>query len=538
MVKITKKITLIIFSLLIQILLGAQCDTLYILQSTDIHGHIYPYDYLNEEEASWGLAKISTIVNKYRKLHDHVILVDCGDMIQGTPLTDYYHQERSTEPEPMIQIMNAMKYDVFTVGNHDIEQGPEIYDKARQESNFPWLSANSTLPNGLTYFEPYTIIPAGDLKVGFLGLTTPGIPKWMDDSLFPNITWSCMINTSRYYFTKLKEKSDLIVGVFHAGFTDEAKDFGTGEPLENASGVVADLIPGFDVIFGGHTHRTLPSEPVVIKDDSPLKINSGSRGRFIGIVEIRYQKINEKFTILSKKGWLELVAGYPPDQEILALASKAHEATKVFIDSKITNCSGNLNTENARYVDNALLDMIQEIQLLNSGATISFTSCFDTGVEIDSGNIKRKDIYQLYPYPNFLYTVKMSPEQIKMFLEYSSKFYVCKNNLIEADPEIPGYSLDIAEGIEYRIDPKADYGERVNISAPENFFKESYYKVALNSFRASGGGGYLKALGIDSLNVISRSKINIPEMITSYLREITSIEPKPSNNWKILDCCE
>ncbi|MEJ2055520.1 MAG: metallophosphoesterase, partial [Calditrichaceae bacterium] len=134
-----------------------ETDTLYILQTTDVHGHIYPYDYFSDQPADYGLAKIYTKVVELRKKHDNVLLLDGGDMIQGTPMTYYFNKIETSVPNPMILTMNYMQYDAMAVGNHDIEQGLFVYNRAESESNFPWLSANSTLPDLSTYFEPYVI---------------------------------------------------------------------------------------------------------------------------------------------------------------------------------------------------------------------------------------------------------------------------------------------------------------------------------------------------------------------------------------------
>ena len=125
-------------------------DTPYIRQTTDVHGNIYPYDYFNDKPADYGLSKIYTRVIDYRKTNKNVLLVDCGDLLQGTPFGYYSNKIDKSVPNPLILTLNYMKYEAFTVGNHDIEQGLFIYQRARSESDFPWLSANSILPDQLS----------------------------------------------------------------------------------------------------------------------------------------------------------------------------------------------------------------------------------------------------------------------------------------------------------------------------------------------------------------------------------------------------
>ncbi|MGD9900749.1 MAG: metallophosphoesterase, partial [Calditrichaceae bacterium] len=250
---------LIIFLMMSTALFAQETDTLYILQTTDVHGNIYPYDYFRDEpDENRGLAKIFTKVTEYRKKHPNVLLVDGGDLLQGTPMIYYFNKIETDVPNPMIFTMNYMGYDAFAVGNHDIEQGLFTYHRAQDQSDFPWLSANSLMPDGRTYFDPYTIIEYNGITIGIIGLTTPGIPMWLDKTLYPGITWTDMIETARDYAEMLRPEVDVLVGLFHAGLNEDYSGAHTddlGLPNENASRLVAEQVPLFDVVFAGHSHQ-------------------------------------------------------------------------------------------------------------------------------------------------------------------------------------------------------------------------------------------------------------------------------------------
>ena len=246
-------IFLILFTF--SITFAQESDTLYILQTTDVHGNIYPYDYFKDEPADYGLAKVYTKVAEFRQHHKNVLLVDGGDLIQGTPLVYYFNKIETTVPHPMILTLDYMHYDAMTVGNHDIEQGLFTYMRAQSESHFPWLSANSVLPDGSTYFDPYVIYDFDGIKVGIIGLTTPGIPMWLDPALYPGITWADMVKTAGEYADELRPEVDVLIGLFHAGFNADysaATTDALGIPNENASKLVAEQVPGFntDFLFG------------------------------------------------------------------------------------------------------------------------------------------------------------------------------------------------------------------------------------------------------------------------------------------------
>jgi 2',3'-cyclic-nucleotide 2'-phosphodiesterase/3'-nucleotidase len=167
---------LAIILIIISSLAAREKQELILLHTTDVHGNIYPYDYFNDRPDENGLARVYTLVKDYRQRYSNVILLDGGDLIQGTPLVYYFNHEEYQWPNPMSLVMNYMRYDAFTVGNHDIEQGYLTYIKARDDADFPWLSANGIYPDGTPFFDPYVIIERSGIKTGIIGLTTPAIP--------------------------------------------------------------------------------------------------------------------------------------------------------------------------------------------------------------------------------------------------------------------------------------------------------------------------------------------------------------------------
>lgn len=510
-------------------------DTLYILETTDIHGFIYPYDYINDTEFDGGLARIYTLVKKYRARSDKVILLDGGDMLQGTPLADYYNKILPADSNPFIEIMNFMEYDAFTVGNHDIEQGQEIYDRARAQSHFPWLAANALLAGGSVYFDPYIIINLNGVRIGILGLTTPSIPSYMDESFYPGIIWGDMVPTAEKYASLLRPNVDILVGLFHAGFIAEEP---LCSPVANASGIIAEQTPGFDIICAGHSHRPLPLEFTETKGAAETaRINAGDRGKYLGIVRIIYQQDDSGFKMISRQTWLESATQVEPAAEILDIALPYHKATLTYINTILAYTEEPLSTYNAWFQDNPLVDMINLLQLHITQADISFTTCFDTAINIEPGPVLIKHAYALYPYYNFLYTMKLNGQQIKDYLEYSARFYQVVNDTLRAVDDIPGYYCDFAEGISYYINPEESYGNRIIITGMDEgsmpFALDRQYTVAMNSFRASGGGGFITAIKASSQDIIYRNHIDITSLIIEHLRSVDKLVPQITRNWEI-----
>jgi len=525
--------------------LAQQTDTLFILETTDVHGNIYPYNYFTDEkDDNIGLAKIYSRVIEYRLKHKNVILVDCGDLLQGTPLTYYFNNNEHYLINPMILTLNYMGYDVFTVGNHDIEMGPPVYLKARSESSFPWLSANSFLEDGRTFFKPYTIVTRGDLKIGFLGLTTPGIPLWLDKTLYPGIEWKDMVQVAHKFAAELKKKSDLMIGLFHAGFNEDyskAQSDAAGIPNENASRLVAEQVPGFDAVIAGHSHHAGPmqvgKENEMIFKQGPAMINAGSHGRNLAILKIIVSKDKiSGWKVIQKSGWIESMKNVEPSQAILDLTKDFHLTTLKYIRTKVGETTGALSAKESRLKDTAMMELINKAQMDYCGADISFAASFNTTFELQKGDIKVKDIYNMYYYENDLYMMEMTGQQIKDYLEYSARIFQLDNGKITLDKKIVGYNYDMAEGINYTIDVSKPVGQRITrLTNPDGSYFDlaKKYKVALNSYRATGGGGHLAAAGADKNPIIFKSGKNIRYILTDYISKLGTITPTVNNNWKL-----
>lgn len=521
-------------------------DTLFILQTTDMHGNIYPYDYFTDQpDENRGLAKIYSRVIEYRKNHRNVILIDSGDLLQGTPLAYYFNHNDPQLTHPLILTMNYMGYDAFTVGNHDIEQGLFVYKSAERQSDFPWLSANASMEDGRTFYPPYAIIDRNGLKIGIIGLTTPGIPMWLDKSLYPGISWTDMVSTARHYAEELGPAVDVLIGSFHAGFNAEysqAQSDAAALPNENASGWVAEKVDGFDAVFAGHSHHAGPMKPGIENKMSfnygPLRLNAGRWGENLGVARIILTKEKNGWKITDKQGWLESVRYIEPAQSILDLTQYYHKKTLDYIRTQIGTLKSPLSAINARFEDTALMDLINNAQLQFTGADISFASSFNDRFKLDAGPITIKDIYGIYRFENFLYVIEMSGRQIRDFLEYSARYYILENGRIKTNPEIAGYNYDMAEGVNYQIDLQEEPGRRIiNMRDPKTgqpFDMNKIYKVALNSYRASGGGGHLAAAGASANKIIFKSSEEMRNILADYISNKKTITPTVNKNWLVL----
>lgn len=527
--------------LLLIIVFGIQAqegNQIIILHTTDVHGNIYPYDYFKDEPSQFGLSRIYTKVKEFRKKYNNVILLDSGDLLQGTPLVYYFNHINRTLPNPMILILNYMKYDAFAVGNHDIEQGYLTYYKALRESNFPWLSANSLMADGSTYFKPYTIIEKDGIKIGIIGLTTPAIPMWLDKSLYPGIEWKNMVKSAEKYVKELRPKVDVLIGLFHAGMNAEYSKQHTDAlelPNENASKLIAEKVPEFDFIFCGHSHKVFPAEnenPVI---NNTVMIMSGSYGLYLGVGKVYFG--NKK--IIRRTGSMIPMHEIEASQEILDITKPYHEQTLKYIRQEIGFASDSISGKYSRWRDTPLVELINRAQLETTGADISFAASFNTNVLIPPGPILVKDVYGMYKYENFLYLIEMTGKQIIDYLEFSVRFFLYDNNTkkVIKNPDVSGYNYDMAEGISYTIEVTKDFGNRINnvifLATGKSLELQKYYRVALNSYRASGGGGHLAAAGIYKPKILWQSNEEMRNILIEYIRDKKQLEGRIDGNWRL-----
>src|SRR5882762_7800546 len=236
-----------------------------ILSTTDMHGRVFPIDYYTNKYDNVGIAKVATLIKEARKNDPNLMLVDSGDTIQGTPLEYFHNKRNNAPPDPMMLAMNALHYDAMVVGNHEYNFGLKVLEKARGEAKFPWLSSNTyNTGTATTHYQPYIVKEVQGVRVGVLGLTTPGIPNWENVPNYAGLEFKETVSEAKKWVAVLrdKEKVDLVVITMHMGIEEDLR---TGQinpsqvPNENAAIAIARQVPGVNVILMGHTHREVPA---------------------------------------------------------------------------------------------------------------------------------------------------------------------------------------------------------------------------------------------------------------------------------------
>ena len=529
--------------------------TLRLIETSDVHGCYFPYDFIGRRPVKGSLAQVSSFVNEQRKVHgDNLILMDNGDILQGQPIAYYYNFMDTVSVHVCADILNFMRYDVGNMGNHDVEAGPSVYNRWVKQCEFPVLGANIIeKATGRPYLKPYEVIERDGVKVVVLGMITPAVPSWLPEQLWPGLHFEDMETCAAKWVRTIRETEhpDVLVGLFHAGLEGNRLD----NVVENASADVAQKVPGFDVVFMGHDHARHCRKIVNVAGDSVLIVDPANRAGFVSDVTIRVSKKDGKVLRKSVEGTLTNVRDYPADEAFVRKFQPQYQSTIDFVSRKIGRINQTISTKDAYFGPSAFIDLIHQLQLDISGADISFCAPLSFNAEIREGDIYMSDMFNLYKYENMLYVMQLSGQEIKDFLEMS--YAIWTNQMKSADDHIlllneedkgfgrfknPSFNFDSAAGIIYTVDVTKPQGEKIRIESMADgtpFSLQKIYKVAVNSYRGNGGGDLLtKGAGIPKSELSKRIVFSTDKDLRYYLmkriEEVKTLDPKPLNQWRFV----
>lgn len=522
-------------------------STLLVLQTSDVHGSVFPYDFIRDHSIPASLSQVSQYVKESRSKQP-VLLLDNGDILQGQPLVYYANYIDTSPVHVMARMMNYMHYDAGTVGNHDIEAGPRVYKKLVDEFDFPWLAANviDTL-TGKPFFLPYALIKKSGLRIAVIGLTTTWVTNWLPEQLWKGLRFEDMEQSARQWLkiVERKEHPDLIIGLFHTGYGGPGSNKSAEDLSENAACSIAANVPGFDIVLCGHDHREMDTVLVNTAGDSVIVLNPGSNARTLAQVALHIEKRGLKRKITYRKGTLLEVKDFHPDSAFLDAFNPDFLKVKEYVMQPVGTLLAPLSSRDALFGPSNFTDLVHKIQLDITGADISFTAALSMNASLPQGQILVRDLFSLYRYENFLYTMDLSGEEIRNYLEYSyalwfrtmknASDYLLQYRMDEAGNPLlsrrsqayelksPSYSFDSARGIHYIVDVSKEPGQRITILGMEDgrpFDLLKTYRVAINSYRGSGGGGHLeKGAGLSAEERIQRIRSSTDHDLRSYMME-------------------
>ncbi|MDK3012011.1 bifunctional 2',3'-cyclic-nucleotide 2'-phosphodiesterase/3'-nucleotidase [Bacillus cereus] len=573
---------------------GESTVNLRILETSDIHVNLMNYDYYQTKtDNKVGLVQTATLVNKAREEAKNSVLFDDGDALQGTPLGDYVANKikdpkNRVDPSythPLYRVMNLMKYDVISLGNHEFNYGLDYLNKVISKTEFPVINSNvykddhdNNEANDENYFKPYHILEkevvdeAGQkqiVKIGVIGFVPPQVMNWDKANLEGKVKTKDIVKTANKLVPKLKneEHADIVVALAHSG-VDKS---GYNEGMENASYHLATQVPGVDAVLMGHSHTEVKD----VFNGVPV-VMPGVFGSNLGIIDMQLKKVNGKWEVQKdqSKPQLRPIAnskGTPlveSDQKLVNEIKDEHQATIDYVNTPVGETKAPINSyfslvqddpsvqivTNAQkwYVEQELkkpeYEKIKDIPVLSAGAP--FKAGGRNGAtyytDIPAGTLAIKNVADLYVYPNTLYAVKVNGAQVKEWLEMSAgQFNTIDPKKTEEQPLVnigyPTYNFDILDGLKYEIDvtqpAKYDKDGKV-VNANTNRIVNMTYEgkpvaddqefiVATNNYRGSSQ----TFPGVSKGEVVYQSQDETRQIIVKYMQKIKNIDPAADQNW-------
>ncbi|NBI13301.1 2',3'-cyclic-nucleotide 2'-phosphodiesterase [[Haemophilus] felis] len=572
---------------------------LRIIATTDVHGFLTDFDYYKDAKTDkFGFTRAASLIKQARNEVKNSVLVDNGDLIQGNPIADYQaakgHKEGKSNPA--IDVLNAMHYDVGTLGNHEFNYGLPYLDNSIEQAKFPIVNANIVrADNGEPRFKPYfiqtkTLVDEQgnrhQVKIGYIGFVPPQVMIWDKANLEGKVKALDIKKTAEKYVPILKQAgADVIVALAHTGPSDEPYM----EGAENQAFYLAD-VKGIDAVIFGHSHRLFPNKEfekspnVDIKKGTVKGVPESMAGYWannISVVDLSLALHNGKWLVVDGAAELRpiydgvnkkpLAENHP---EIAALLEPVHRATREFVSQPIGRATDNMYSYLALVQDDPTIQIVNQAQrayvenmaksepalanlpILSAGAPFKAGGRKNdpTGyTEVDKGDLTFRNAADLYLYPNTLVVVKVTGEELKEWLECSAGMFnkIDPNNAAPQSllnwTDFRTYNYDVIDGVSYEFDitqaPRYDGNCKLINPDSHRVINLTYqgkpvdpkaeFLIATNNYRAYSA----KFPGTGDKHIVFASPDESRQILANYISQESKlhgqVSPSADKNYRI-----
>ncbi|MGL5661188.1 MAG: bifunctional 2',3'-cyclic-nucleotide 2'-phosphodiesterase/3'-nucleotidase [Aeromonas sp.] len=485
--------------------------TFRLIETSDIHSNLLGYDYYqNKPDASLGFSRTAVLIRKARDENANNLLVDNGDLLQGTPLADYVYDQHvkqqwlNKQIHPAIKALNTMDYDVGNLGNHEFNFGLDFLAQALKGADFPYINANvfkadafsrdgkGTIDWGKQQFTPYVLLDRQvkdanghpqTIKVGVLGLTPPQISQWDKRNLAGKVVVADMVETAEHYVPEIRAKgADIVVVVAHTGIIGDPRT----PMMENAALPLAK-VKGIDALLLGHAHRTFPGDYPNITDVNNDKgtlagvptVMPGVWGNHLGIIDLHMTWKDGRWAVTSSQSQLRKIdssATSTEDQAVVDQVMPEHKQANQWLDKALSKITKPIYSFFALAQDDPSIQLVSDAQLWHAKKLqqdgqlkekwpiLSAAAPFRGGrngptdfTYVPAGDISLRNVADLYVYPNTLQIVAVNGATVREWLEQSAVQF----NQIDPTSTAPQplvnekyhtYNFDVIDGVNYQVD--------------------------------------------------------------------------------------
>ena len=521
-----KKLLIALLALALSLpVLACKKGELHIVTTGDIHGRFFNRSYVDGQPNKNSLMSVKHYVDSLRDAvgPSNVILLDCGDILQGDNASYYYNYVATAEPHVYPRLAAYMGYDACILGNHDIETGHPVYDRVAEQMRscgVPWLAGNAFKPGGELYFPEYTVLHKGGRKVLVMGYNNANINGWLPEEYWSGMEHVSLIPLVQERVDRLRAavNPDAVIVLVHSG-----TGMGDGSVLENQGLDLFNRITGVDVLVCGHDHR-----PAVYSKPGCVLVNGGARCSNVGHAVLSFNLFGK---LTERKAETVRLSARNVDEKMVKAFDAEWQAVQAFTNKKVGTLAIPLSTRQAYTGMCPAIDMLHTVQLGASGADISVAAPLSFDGKVKAGDVIFNDMFTIYPFENQLFVLSLTGREIKGLLEYSYDRWIVTPgshvlNITESPDPRSGatrwsfvnrsYNFDSAAGLNYTVDVTKPAGSRVIIESMADgspFSEDATYTVAMTSYRASGGGSLLTAgAGIPQEDLDGRVVAKYPEI--------------------------
>ena len=510
-----------------------ESKTVTILQTSDLHGMVNPYDYASNKVSKTSLAHAATIIKAERSKDPNLLLLDTGDTTQANYIQEFLNEN----PNPIIGALNYLDYDAWTLGNHEFNFGFSYVTKEISEFEGVTLAGNIYKADGSRWIDAYHIFDVDGVKVAVFGIDAPHIPQWekADPAHYDNMTFTSPMEETGKILKELDGRADVVIGSIHYGLEGE---YGT-EGVRALAETYGDRI---DALLIGHAHavvdETIGGIPV---------LEPGSNGQYVSKVTITLTGSGSGWTVDKSATTGELLdcSAVTPDADFLAEFKSLHEKSLAMASREVGQVGKTFldpvellpGIPNAIIQDNPVIDLINKVQMEQTGADVSLAALFDSSSNLEAGPFLHRDSVKIYKYDNTLFAVKVTGKQLKAIMERQAggffNRYQSGDVTVSFNPNIRMYNYDEFAGVNYEIDISKPEGQRIqNVTYQGKPLSDTQTLVlALNNYRY---GGLVSAGLLNESDVVYEGGA-VRDMITDYVASLQGpLMPECDNNWKIV----
>lgn len=550
---------------------------LRLLETSDLHMFVLDWDYYHARpDPTVGLNRVASLITQARAEAPNALLFDNGDLIQGSPLGDYLAREAPANDgrvHPVFAVMNRLRYDAATLGNHEFNFGLGFLERALAGAAFPYVGANIERVDGREFMPPFRILErrlldedgaAHLLRIGVIGFAPPQIMTWDKSHVEGRLLCRDSLAAARAHVPALRERCDVLVALCHGGINPRP----AAENEENAALQLA-AVPGVDVVMMGHSHRVFPGPDYaglagVDAERGALAgvpaVMPGFWGSHLGVVDLSLARDGARWVVdrfssearpISKRESGRVAALVTADAAIETIVSIEHEATKTWVDQPIGETrtplhsffvwigvdpvSALVNAAQIAYARPLLASTpFADLPLLSAAAPFRAGYTPNAYIDLAPGPVALRDAADIYPFPNTLVAVRVTGAGLREWLEHSARIFRRIDPAVQEtqaliESRTPSYNFDVIAGVTYAIDlaAPARYDANGKLVEPHasrivdlRYLGEAIdpareFIVVTNNYRADGGG---KFPGLDGRNIVLRAPDANRDAIVRFLR--------------------